>query len=146
MAPGAQPLFSKGRDVGIVLENYRRAQSLLNLASYGVFRPSRKVGRVPHHAGGQINDSGHADSHAQQLAGRFVFAREMADGFAHLVQDVVAALDGFGAQRDFLDQPSLLFDSRNPQVGPAQVDSDCKVRHKVTKQNRLHRGLAIVDF
>jgi hypothetical protein len=68
------------------------------------------------------------------------------NGFAHVVQDVVTAQRSLRAERDFLHELSLLIDGRDAKVGSTQIYTNGKIRHKVTKGNRLHPGEWNVDF
>jgi hypothetical protein len=54
----------------------------------------------------------------------------MANGFAHLSEHVVLAQRHFGAESHFFEELSMLVNRGNAKIGPAEVYTNGKIRHK----------------
>ncbi len=91
--------------------------------------PSRQIRRFAQHACLHINDSGNSDANARQLSSVAVFGGKLPDRNAHFVNHMVAAARDFRTESDLFQDPAVMVDGGDPQIGAAQVNADCKFVH-----------------
>src|SRR6516162_6867947 len=76
-----------------------------------------------------VDDSGDADADAGQRGLAAVLAREMLNGPAHFVENMVTAQRDARSQCELFEETALRVYSRDTQVGSAEINSDGERGH-----------------
>ena len=128
VAAGSDPLFAEGGGVGIVFQNDRGIEAAREFLANGeVFKRGEVVG-VADHSVLKRNKAGDGDSDPRQGTGGATRAQGVY-GFHHVMHNGLAPLRVSGLARDAVEHFPGPVHYRGPQIGTAQIQTDCVLRH-----------------
>ena len=125
----AQPLFSQGRGIGVILKNDGGAQSPLNLLLDRIILPAGQVGRFAQHAALHVNDSRHADANPRKVPSVAKLSDQLADGLRHLEDYLVAPARDLRARSDFFQDITVDVHGSNAEVSASQINANREGGH-----------------